>query len=138
MNMEIKRPDIDYVSCGKIAAAIAVVIGVCAFFVQGAIADAETTSTNTQVVVSYYTGKPSTIKTYEEAYLDGDTNVNKVTYTTKSLGRLQWGEPGADGTYEVYYDAADIHALAAALNQSEEKYMEVYNHYVDAYNAVMH
>ena len=123
--------------CGIIAAAIAVTVGLVFTFFGDIIASAVTSNTNTQVAVEYYTGKPSSDISYEEAYLNGDSNVQKVSYTTKSKGRLQWGEPSANGEYEVYYDAADVHLLAAYLNESEEQYIELYNKYLEAKKAVL-
>ena len=136
MERVITKENKGFISCGFVAAALAVIIGT-GLFIGHNVADAEATNTNTQVTVTYYTGKPSTLASYEQAYLDGDSGVNKVTYTTKSLGRLQWGEKNADGTYDVYYDASDIHTLAAHLNESEANYVELYDSYVAAYKAVM-
>ena len=119
------------------AAILSIIIGILWFSIGDIIASAVATSTNTQVEVTYYTGKPSTDVSYEEAYQNGDKNVQKVTYTTKSTGRLQWGEADANGEYEVYYDAADVHLLAAELNESEQQYIELYNAYLEAKKAVL-
>ncbi|AOZ97822.1 hypothetical protein [Butyrivibrio hungatei] len=104
----------------------------------GIVTSAIANNTNAQVTVSYYTGKPTNPKaSYEDAFADGDSAVNRVTYTTKSLGRLQWGEPDSDGRYEVYYDASDVHTMAAGVNDAEARYLELYQKYTDAYKAVM-
>ena len=132
----MKEKEFDYVRSGRIATAIALGIGLFVYFFGGVIASAVSSSTNTQVTETYYTGIPTKIESYEDAYLRGDNGVRKVTYTTRSIGRLQWGEQNADGTYDVYYDAKDIHTMAAYLNESWESYEELYNKYVDAYNAV--
>ena len=119
-----------------IAAALGAGIVACSFGGK-MIARADTSLTNTQVTVNYYAGIPAQPKTYDESYIDGDANVEKVTYTTKSIGRLQWGEAGVDGTFDVYYDAADIHRMAAALNDSEALYIETYRKYLEARSAVL-
>lgn len=130
--------EIDITRCSLVAAAIAILIGIVFFLHQNVvIADAETSSTNTQVTVSYYTGRPSSNVSYATAYASGDPAVGKVTYTTKSLGRMQLGDSGNVGGHQVYYDAADIHMLAASLNQAESNYQELYSKYIEAYNAVM-
>ena len=132
----MKTKEFDYERSGKIATALALGIGIVIYFFGGVIASAVSSSTNTQVTLTYYTGKPTAVESYSDAYLRGDKGVNKVTYTTKSIGRLQWGEQKADGTYDVYYDAKDIHTMAAELNESWAAYEGLYNSYVDAYNAV--
>ncbi len=132
----MKEKEFDYVRSGKIATAIALGIGIFIYFFGGVIASAVSSSTNTQVEVTYYTGKPTNLESYADAYVRGDNGVHKVTYTTKSIGRLQWGEQKSDGTYDVYYDAKDIHTLAAHLNESWGSYEQLYNKYVEAYNAV--
>ena len=134
--MRNQTKEFNYVSCGRIAAAIAIGLGIIIYFFGPIITKAVSTFTDTQVTVSYYNGKPSTIVSYDEAYNLGDANVDKVTYTTKSKGRLQWGEQNADGTYDVYYDAKDVHTLAAYLNESWDSYNEMYDAYVEAYKAV--
>lgn len=131
-----KNREIDYVSCGRIAAALAIGIGIIIFFFGPIITKAVSTFTDTQVTITYYNGKPSMVVSYDEAYSLGDSNVEKVTYTTKSKGRLQWGEQNTDGSYDVYYDAKDIHTLAAYLNESWESYNDMYDAYVEAYTAV--
>lgn len=132
----MKTRKIDYVRSGKVATAIALGIGIFIYFFGGTIASAVSSSTNTQVTLTYYAGKPTALEPYEDAFVRGDSGVSKVTYTTKSIGRLQWGEPNADGTYDVYYDAKDVHSMAAELNESWGAYENLYNAYVDAYNAV--
>ena len=131
-----KNREIDFVSCGRIAAALAIGIGIIIFFFGPIITKAVSTFTDTQVTITYYKGKQSTVASQGEAYGLGDSNVEKVTYTTKSKGRLQWGEQNADGTYDVYYDAKDIHTLAAYLNESWESYNDMYDAYVEAYKSV--
>ena len=126
----------DHMRCGLIAAVIAIAIGIV-FFYGPKIARAVGSNTTTQVTVSFYTGIPSSLTSYADAYSAGDPGVNQVTYETKSIGRLQWGEPSAVGTYDVYYDAGDVHTLAANLNATEEQYLELYDKYVECYEAVM-
>lgn len=139
MQNELRREkdETNLISCGRIAAALAIGIGLVIYFFGPVIAKAVASSTDTQVKVVYYTGKPTGLESYADAYDAHDTNVELVTYTTKSLGRLQWGEQNADGEYDVYYDAQDVHMLAAELNQSWENYSAMYDKYVDAYKAVM-
>ena len=133
----MKTTEINLKRCGTIAAAIAILVGFVWLRFGDIIASAVATNTNTQVTVSYYTGMPSTDISYNDAYLNGDTGVQKVSYTTKSLGRLQWGEPDGNGEYDVYYDAADVHSLAAHLNESQEQYNELYNTYLELKSAVL-
>ena len=86
--------------------------------------------TQNQVNVTYYKGIPtSRLDDYETALSGGDTAIEKVTFTTKSLGRLSWGEPDSEGEYAMYFDAADIHRLAAYVNEVESKYEELYELY---------
>ncbi|WP_026653385.1 hypothetical protein [Butyrivibrio proteoclasticus] len=132
--MELK---LKHGSAARRAAMISCVVAVGIAF-GGIVTSANATNTNTQVAVSYYTGKPTNPKaSYEDAYSDGDSAVGKVTYTTKSLGRLQWGEADSEGKYEVYYDASDVHTMAADVNDAEAKYLELYQKYSEAYKSVM-
>lgn len=133
----MKQDRVNYVRCGRIAAAIAVFLGTVLFLFGNDIASAVSSKTNTQVTVNYYTGMPQTLESYGDAYLNGDSNVGKVIYSTKSLGRMQWGEANPDGTYDVYYDAADVHHLAAQLNEAGQDYETLYEEYVKAYKSVM-
>lgn len=128
---------IEWKNASKYVVGGAIIVALVSCIFGKNIASAVTTSTNQQVTITYYTGKPSTDVSYQDAYLNGDSAVDKVAYQTKSIGRLQWGEQAADGTYSVYYDAADIHTLAAYLNESEEKYEELYESYLDAKKAVL-
>lgn len=119
-----------------IATALAIVIVLGFSLFQSYSASAVTTDSNTQVTVTYYTGMPSSDDTYEDAYLNGVTGVGRVSYTTKSLGRIQWGEPDASGNYAVYYDAGDIHKLGAYLDESEASYKDLYDKYLSCKKAI--
>ena len=57
-----------------------------------------------------------------------DSKVN--SYTTTSRGRIQWGNPdNSTGRYKVYYDAADIHALAEYFKPTSNSYSKLYKRY---------
>ena len=104
----------------------------CFFYTQVITADAadKTANANTQVTIQYYTGFPSDFVKYADAYVDGDKNVGKYSYVTKSLGKIQWGEPDAAGNYSVFFDATDIHLLADYLNLAEEHYLTNHSAYL--------
>ncbi len=125
-----------FVRTGRIIAAV--VIFSALMTTVGVIVDANSSITNTQVTVTYQTTTPGSATPYRDATLDFEDDVDEVTFTTRSIGRLQWGEPDKDGNYAVYYDAGDIHTLAAYLNQASENYNTLYSTYVDSYNVIMH
>ncbi len=123
--------------CSIIASVLALTAGIVYSVFGGVRAEAVGSASDTPVTVTYYTGKPTEPEAYDAAMRHGDSAVGKRTFTTKSTGRLQWGEPNANGEYEVYYDAADIHIMAAYLNETEEAYEALYEKYLEAYKAVM-
>lgn len=86
-----------------------------------------------QVTIKYYVGVPELVNTsaptYVEAISSGQSGVSEQTYTTVSVGVLQWGDENEDGTYDVYFDASDIHKLAQYINATQEQYNELYTYY---------
>lgn len=96
------------------------------FFAQ---ASHTTDETNKQVTMSYYTDIPS--------YSGGTASSlgTKTTYTTKSLGRIQWSEADSDGNYAVYYDAGDIHQLAEGVNTLTSEFETLYSTYQATINS---
>lgn len=92
-----------------------------------------TEKTNTQISLKYFSGIPGYINnsapSYEDALAAGQSNVAKIEYTTVSKGRIAWGEPNSDGTYSVYFDAADVHYLATNLNSATLAYDNLYSEY---------
>lgn len=113
------------------------VVGIVIFWNRSVSADALATNTNKQVKISYYSGVPEGQKAYEEACKEEKEDVHKIEYTTKSLGRMQWGKELENGTHSVYYDAADVHTLADYFDDAQESYMDLYECYIKAYKAVM-
>ncbi len=113
-------------------ALVLIVILSCFFYSQVMIVEAAsiTADANEQVTIEYYTGYPSDFVKYSEAYGKGDLKVGKHSYTTKSLGKIQWGEPDASGKYSVFYDATDIHFLSKHLNSAEAHYLLNHNAYL--------
>lgn len=116
--------------CGLTAAAIIGAIGI-SIFLNNTSTRANSSASNTPIALSYYTGMPSTLISYEAAYANGDPNVNKVEYTTQSTGRLAW-----NNTDDVYFDAADINLLASNLNITQEQYQQLYQRYLEAVSAL--
>ena len=94
------------------------------------------TDSMTQVTIEYYTGHPSTIVPYRDAYVAADAGVGATKYTTKSTGKIVWGEPDAQGNYSMYFDAKDIHFLAAHINTSEAAFNTNFSSYLATYEQI--
>ena len=106
----------------------------CFFYSHVITVDAadKTANASEQVTIQYYTGYPSDFVKYSDAYINGDANVGKYSYKTKSLGKIQWGEPDAAGNYSVFFDATDIHLLAKYLNSAEDHFLTNHSAYLAA------
>ena len=105
------------------------------FFLFKAISKAsgEGALSNSPVTVTYYDGLPSSRNDdYETAIANKDVSINKVEFKTKSIGRLSWGEADTDGHYPIYFDAADVHNIAIALNEAGKDYEKIYELYQKA------
>lgn len=113
-------------------AMIFIIVLSCFFYAHVIPTDAadKTANASAQITIQYYTGFPSDFVDYADAYVDGDKNVGKYSYVTKSLGKIQWGEPDAAGNYSVFFDSTDIHLLADYLNLAEEHYLTNHSAYL--------
>lgn len=126
--------------CAGFAIFIFGFLSICSGHVKAAEKENTDDKSNLQTEVSYYSGVPELIDksapAYDKAIKAGQNSISRIQSAIVSKGRLQWGELQDDGTYKVYFDAADIYELGVSINASEKKYLMLYEEYQKAVEAV--